>query len=193
MLRRGVLAWRAGIEPEDLARRSRGLAQRVIEHPRWSEAEGVAAFVGVRGEPDTRPLLRAALAAGKRLWLPRVSDDRARIEFLPVASLDELVPGVMGLLEPPRGAPAPLHAAQGLGLILVPGLAFDRAGRRLGFGKGHYDRALAGVRLRELPTRVGLCLEEALEPGGEPLPADEHDVPMHWVLTPSEQLRCSPQ
>ena len=112
MLRRGVLAWRAGIEPEDLARRSRGLAQRVIEHPRWSEAEGVAAFVGVRGEPDTRPLLRAALAAGKRLWLPRVSDDRARIEFLPVASLDELVPGVMGLLEPPRGAPAPLHAAR---------------------------------------------------------------------------------
>ncbi len=190
-VRRRILAWRKALSPQEIERRSRWLTRLVIEHPLWAEARGVAAFVGVRGEPDTRALLEATLAAGKLLWLPRVSDDRARIEFHRVDSLAALVPGVMGLLEPPAGEVERLDTAEGLELIVVPGLAFDRAGRRLGFGRGHYDRVLTPMRGRGVPARVGVCFEAALEPDGAPIPVGEHDVPMHWVMTEERRLSCA--
>ena len=113
VLRRRILAWRRALQGPEIERCSRQLTRLVIEHPLWTDARGVAAFVGVRGEPDTRPLLQATLDAGKRLWLPRVSNDRARIEFRRVRALAELVPGVMGLLEPAAGDVERLEAAEG--------------------------------------------------------------------------------
>ena len=75
---------------------------------------------------------------------------------------------------------------------MVPGLAFDRGGRRRGFGRGHYDRVLEPMRGRRAPARVGICFEAALEPDGGALPVGEHDVPMHWVMTEERRIECPP-
>ncbi|MCA9694437.1 MAG: 5-formyltetrahydrofolate cyclo-ligase [Nannocystaceae bacterium] len=186
-LRRRMLGARRGLSRGELAARSRALTTVILGHAAWRDARCVAAFVGVRGEPDTRAVLAATLAAGKRLLLPRVTDDRARIEFHAVDALEALVPGVMGLLEPPPGRARALADAD---LVLTPGLAFSSAGARLGFGKGHYDRALAPVRDRAAPRRVGVCLRDALDPDGG-VPSGPLDVPMHAIATEAGVITCS--
>jgi 5-formyltetrahydrofolate cyclo-ligase len=193
-LRAALLQRRQGRDPEDNASRSAALLGHLVRHPLWRQARGVAAFVGVRGEPDTWGLLAAALAEGKRLWLPRMQGKPSEIAFVPVNDLRELAPGCFGLLEPrPREGQATLKnpsPAAGIDLVLVPGLGFARDGARLGFGKGHYDRALAPIRHLAAPLRVGLCFADDLDPRDGQIPRDELDVPMHWVATPDGVHHC---
>lgn len=193
-LRAALLQRRQGRDPEDNASRSAALLGHLVRHPLWRQARGVAAFVGVRGEPDTWGLLAATLAEGKRLWLPRMEGKPSEIAFVPVQDLRELAPGRFGLLEPRARdgqitTPTP-RAADGIDLVLVPGLGFARDGARIGFGKGHYDRALAPIRHLAAPLRVGLCFTDDLDPHAGKIPTDELDVPMHWVATPDGLHAC---
>ncbi len=180
--------------PEANATLSAALLGRLLRHPLWQQARGIAAFVGVRGEPDTWGLLAATLAERKRLWLPRM--EAGEIAFVPVHDLSELALGKFGLLEPkPRSGQQTVHTptpAVGIDLMLIPGLGFTSSGGRLGWGKGHYDRTLAPIRQAAAPLRVGVCFGEDLDPHDGPIPHDDHDVPMHWVATPSGITYCTP-
>lgn len=193
-LRAALLQRRGRRDPAEIAAQSAALLAHLLRHPLWQQARGIAAFVGVRGEPDTWGLLAATLAERKRLWLPRMVGEPAQIAFVPVLDLRALTPAGFGLLEPPA-APEPLAlrsptAAAGIDLVLVPGLGFARDGARIGFGKGHYDRALAPIREHAAPQRVGLCLDDDLDPAEGPIPREPLDVPMHWVATPHGLHRC---
>ncbi|MDC0717382.1 5-formyltetrahydrofolate cyclo-ligase [Nannocystis bainbridge] len=174
--------------PEDVAARSAELCAHVLGEARWRAATSVAAFVGVKGEPDTRPLLIAALAAGKRLWLPRMAGPRRQnLEFVAVTDLAALAPASFGLLEP-RDGPGVTLADADVDLVLMPGLAFTRAGVRLGYGKGHYDGATAPLRSASRPVRVGLCFADELV---ETLPVEPHDVGVHALATELGLLDCT--
>jgi 5-formyltetrahydrofolate cyclo-ligase len=173
--------------PEETAARSVALCAHVVAEPRWRAATSLAAFVGVKGEPDTRPLLLAALQAGKRLWLPRMGGPRRQqIEFVEVTDLAALAPAPFGLLEPHAGAGVALAEAA-VDLVLMPGLAFTRAGARLGYGKGHYDGALAPLRALPRPLRIGVCLVDELV---DALPVEPHDVGVHALATEAGVLDC---
>ena len=195
-LRVALLARRQRRDPEVSAGQSAALLGHLLRHPLWQHARGVSAFVGVRGEPDTWGLLAATLAERKRLWLPRMHGKPAEIALIPVHDLRELAPGGFGLLEPQMPATEPPlrapTAAAGIDLVLVPGLGFARDGARIGFGKGHYDRALGPVRDQPAPTRVGVCFDDDLDPAEGPIPRGPLDVPMHWVATPSGLFQCHP-
>ena len=193
-LRAALLQRRQRRDPETNAECSAALLGHLLRHPLWQQARGVAAFVGVKGEPDTWGLLAATLAERKRLWLPRMEGSPAEIAFVPVLDLRELVPARFGLLEPRARAgqttlPTPTAAA-GIDLVLVPGLGFTRQGGRLGFGKGHYDRALAPLRHLAAPLRVGLCFTDDLDPAEGEIPMAELDVPVHFVATPNGIHHC---
>jgi 5-formyltetrahydrofolate cyclo-ligase len=196
VLRRALRARRAALDPTAVAASSSALVAAVLAHPAWRTARSVAAFVGVRGEPDTRPLLEAALSEGRRLWLPRVIQGAAGISVLvEVTDLAVLAPAGFGLLEPaPRAHEVTLKSvteAGPLDLVLVPGLAFGTNGVRLGFGAGHYDRLLAGVAQADVPVRMGVCFAAFVEPAGGALPVEPHDVPMHWLATERGVQRCA--
>lgn len=195
-LRAALLQRRRQRDGEAIAAQSAALLAHLLRHPLWQQARGIAAFVGVRGEPDTWGLLAATLAERKRLWLPRMVGRPAQIAFVPVADLRELAPAGFGLLEPPLSAGSAALAtpttAAGIDLVLVPGLGFGRDGARLGFGKGHYDRALAPVRDLSAPLRVGVCLDGDLNPVEGEVPCEPLDVPMHWIATPDGLHCCRP-
>jgi 5-formyltetrahydrofolate cyclo-ligase len=177
---------RRGVPADALRHASAGIRRVLDAAPSLRSARRVAAFVGVRGEPDTRDWIAAWLAAGGRCWLPRVDPSGApRLVFHELRDLAALEAGPFGLLEPPvEGERAELGD---LDVVLVPGLAFDRSGARLGQGKGYYDHALAAVRARAQPLRVGVCLAQGLlEPGR--IPMAPTDVPMHAVVTPTEWI-----
>jgi 5-formyltetrahydrofolate cyclo-ligase len=188
-LRKQLLELRNGLT--QIEARSAALTQQLLEHPLWIRARGLAAFVGVRNEPDTAELLERSLAAGKVVWLPRLTGP-GRMAFWPCADFSKLEPGKMGLREPPivdEGvtAPGPEH---GVDLVLVPGLGFGRDGARIGFGAGHYDRALATRHGGVMPTLCGVCFSEFLDPLGQAVPMASHDVRMHYVATELGVERC---
>jgi len=197
-LRKQLLARRRALLAEQVEACSLALTQELVKHRLWREARGIAAFVGVRNEPDTADLLERSLAAGKLVWLPRVTE-RGCMRFWPCTDFAALLPGRMGLREPPivdEGiiAPGPEH---GVDLVLVPGLGFGRDGARLGFGAGHYDRAFASRRMGAtvMPALCGVCFTDFLDPlgpYGPPIPMLEHDLHMHYVATEFGLERCHP-
>ena len=171
-LRREIAARQMEWTPAYLRASDAAIVRRVLALPAWAEAAWVFAYVSVRREPDTRALIRAALAAGKRVAVPRCLGD-GLMEAREIHSLDALEPAAFGLLEP--GADAPRVAPEALDLALVPCVGADRQGRRLGHGAGYYDRFLRDLRA----ARVCLCRSAALL---EAAPAEPHDVRMDWII-----------
>jgi len=151
----------------------------------------VCLFVAVGGEPGATPdgavpVLDAARALGRRVLLPVTVGD-APLDWAVFTGRDSLGPGPHGLLEPtgPRLGPS---AVAGAGLVVVPALAVDHRGVRLGRGGGHYDRTLplAGPTTR----LVALVGDDALVEG--PLPAEPHDVAVHAAWRPATGLTPLP-
>jgi 5-formyltetrahydrofolate cyclo-ligase len=174
-LRRTARATRDALPADERARAARAIAARLDADVFASLAPGVliALYAGKGTEVDTAAAADLALARGLALAYPRVLPGQRRLAFHRVTPA-ELVHGTFGILEPAASAPEidPATAA----VVLLPGLAFDRHGTRLGWGQGHYDATFAGAAV----LRVGVAYESQLV---EHLPADEHDVPVHLIAT----------
>lgn len=185
-LRREMLRLR-GEFPEQRARAAGLQAQeRLIGLQAWREAHSVLLYAAFRNETDTSLLMRAAWDAGKGLLLPRclkAADGctlTGELELAVVADVRQLEAGAFGILEP-----APVCTADAqchVDLAVLPGLAYDRRGFRLGYGGGYYDRLIASGRL-EQTLRVGLCYGFQLL---EALPVEPWDKPVHAVCTEAE-------
>ncbi len=117
---------------------SRAICARILAAPVYQCARSVFAFYPMAAEPDIRPVLLDALGAGKVLYLPRSEPDGV-MRALRVRSLEELRVGRYGICEPPSDAEEGVPE-----LVLVPAVAFDEMGHRLGHGGGYYDRYLSG-------------------------------------------------
>ncbi|GLW70248.1 hypothetical protein Kpho02_25470 [Kitasatospora phosalacinea] len=145
----------------------------------------VAAYVSVGAEPGTRPLLAALAARGVRVLLPVLLSDND-LDWAPYEGEDRLSPAARGLLEPtgPRLGPDAVLAAD---VVLLPGLAVDARGVRLGRGGGSYDRVLARLaRAGARPLLATLLYPHELLPA---VPAEPHDLPVHAVATPEGVTR----
>ena len=147
----------------------------VRERDLWRRAATLLLFMPMSSEPDLLPLVTSALQAGQRVALPRY--DRAHKEYRPraIRSLAEVQPGYFGIPEPTPDCPE--IAPNQLDLVLVPGVAYDRAGRRLGRGKGYYDRLLAQVP----GHKCGVAFDFQVVPA---VPWEPHDVLMDALVTP---------
>ena len=160
---------------------------KLVALPEYARAGTVMCYVDFGSEVRTRPFLSAALGGDKRIVVPYCLDGELGLFLL--RSMEELAPGTWGILEPRgelRAAADRLVEAAELDLVLVPGVAFDRRGGRLGHGKGYYDRLLA--RVRPDTARVALAFE--CQVFGE-IPTEPHDVRMHAVITEEAVYRSS--
>jgi 5-formyltetrahydrofolate cyclo-ligase len=143
----------------------------------------VLLFAGFGSEVDTGDLLRESLRMGKRLVLPRVDPETRRLQLREVRSLDaDLAPGTWGIPEPIPDR-CPEVALDDVDFVLVPGVAFDRQLRRLGYGGGYYDGVLAAVGGRAPAIAVGFGMQVVAQ-----VPADEHDVCVPVLITETERI-----
>jgi 5-formyltetrahydrofolate cyclo-ligase len=156
-----------------LAASDAAISARLRALPRIVAARTVFCYISVGAEPDTRALIAEWLARGKRVCVPRCQGGGA-MQAVPITGLEETVPGFYGLPEPPAGAPA--LPPEELDCVVVPCVAADRRGMRLGNGGGYYDRYLARVAC----PSVCLCRGRLMQ---RDLPADAYDVPVSLVLT----------
>jgi 5-formyltetrahydrofolate cyclo-ligase len=144
--------------------------------------KSAALYCALAGEVPTERIRRAYLAAGARLYYPRVAG-RGTLAFYPHREGDGWETGPYGILEPPNPEGVePL--ASGWDIVVVPGLAFDRRGNRLGRGFGYYDRFLGA--LPESVPRVGLACAGQLV---REVPVDAWDVPVHALVTEEGVIR----
>ncbi|WP_449479220.1 5-formyltetrahydrofolate cyclo-ligase [Streptomyces abikoensis] len=180
-LRQGLLAVRAALTPDDLAGTGAALARRALELPELAEAGTVAAYVSVGREPGTRALLDALRRRGVRVLLPVLLEDND-LDWAVYDGPDRLVRAGRGLFEPggPRLGPEAVTSAD---VVLLPGLAVDGRGMRLGRGGGSYDRVLARLdRAGATPSLVILLYDSEIL---DEVPAEPHDRPVDAVVTPS--------
>ena len=163
----------------DKDRLSRNICGVFASLPPCAAAETIMAYVGVRDEVRTRDFVSTALGERKRLVVPYCVG--RELELFRLESLDELEAAPFGLWEPRldlRIRPDKQIQPDELDLVIVPGVAFDRRGGRLGHGNGYYDRLLCRVR-RETPL-IGLAFECQMFPQ---VPMSHHDVFMDSVVT----------
>lgn len=173
-LRTAALARRAALRGEDRAAAARAIAMR--EFPvRITPGLVVSGYSPIRSEIDPVPLMRMLIAHGAQLALPVIIARDAPLLFRGWLPDDELVRGPLGILEPSPDAPELKPD-----IVLVPLAAFDRAGQRIGYGAGHYDRTFEQLRAakRVLAVGLGFAVQEI-----DAVPAQPHDVALDYVLT----------
>jgi len=154
------------------------IQQRFLRSELFHRADCLALYSAIHNEVFTDTIARQALEIGKTLVYPRIKDDE--LEFVAVQSLAELVPGAFGVLEPQGAGLVPL---EGLDLVVIPGVAFDQSGHRLGYGRGFYDRALSVCRADCM--RVGFAYDAQLLAA---LPSAKHDQRLSVLMTESRTL-----
>jgi 5-formyltetrahydrofolate cyclo-ligase len=177
-MRAAMLAARDRLDARWRARASDAITAGLLQLPSQASARTVLSYAAFRSEFDTRPFNEHVLASGRPLLLPRVDRDARRLRVYAVVSLtDDLVPGIWGIREPDpaRCREASIDEAD---VVLVPGVAFDARGGRLGYGGGFYDRLLAGARA-DLP-RIAAAFSTQLV---EAVPVDGHDCRMTTLVT----------
>ena len=177
-LRRRVVAARAAMSDSERTAAGRRIRDQVLEMPEVSGAGTVAAYYSVGTEPDTHGLVFALWKRGSYVVLPVLLPD-GDLDWASYEGPDSLAPGPRGLLQPVEPVRGPGTVARA-DIVLVPALAVDVSGNRLGRGGGSYDRALARVS-GQVPT-IGLIYDDELVPG---VPAEPHDRAVRAVARPS--------
>ncbi len=141
----------------------------------WQEARFIAGYLPIQNEADVAPLLRQLADHGKDLLLPAVLGPDLPLEFRRWHPDDPLEPGPFKTLQPSDAAERAVPD-----MLLVPMLAYDQTGGRLGYGGGYYDRSLAGLRQKGAVTAIGIAYAAQKM---KKLPCEAHDQPLDWVVT----------
>jgi 5-formyltetrahydrofolate cyclo-ligase len=181
-LRQHLLEQRAALTREQVAALSRGVMENLRALPLWSSLEEALLYAPIRNEVDTWPLLEELWEREIRVLLPRCRRCApGEMEWAPTTCSNDLAPGMYAVPEPDPRTCQPVDSLQP-DLIVLPGVAFDRHGYRLGYGGGFYDRFLSLPGLSRAAT-IGLAFSFQLV---ENLPRDPWDRPVTIVITEQE-------
>ncbi|HCL03709.1 MAG TPA: 5-formyltetrahydrofolate cyclo-ligase [Lachnoclostridium phytofermentans] len=176
-------AKRDQMSEEESQVKSSAILEQLLKLPDFMLADDLFTYVSFGKEVNTHELIKSALLFGKRVYVPKVLDKKF-MEFYQIEGLEELLPGTLGILEP---EPKKLGQMQNerKQIMIVPGLAFDLIGNRIGFGAGYYDRYFIEHPNPNL-KKVAIAYDFQIE---EELPADQFDIPMQRIVTEKRQIR----
>ncbi len=175
-LRTHLKANLAALSADEIHKRSQQACDLLVAQPEFERSEIVMVFLSLPAEINTTPLVLRAWQEGKRILAPRVSWEQRRMMPVEIRSLTEDIEDTQwNLRQPVQGDPVPLSM---IDLVAVPGLGFDRAGNRLGRGRGFYDRFLAHSEFAG--STCAVAFEEQVV---EAIPADAHDIRVDMLIT----------
>jgi 5-formyltetrahydrofolate cyclo-ligase len=170
-----MLKKRNALSQEEIAKVSKSVQEAVMRSSEFRSAEVVGAYFALGSEAKTDLLVTEARELGKEVALPRVEGDR--ISFYEFSLGMSLVRGRFGIMEPPPNTPV-----KAMDLVIVPGVAFDVEGYRLGYGKGYYDKFLSESSAFSIGLAYGFQLVDRL-------PRGSHDVRLNSAATENGVIR----
>lgn len=180
-LREEFKAKRLAISKNEVQKRSKLIIEELLTLPEFFRADVIHTYISSKNnEADTHDLIRLLLKQKKRVVVP-ISDKATKtMKHSELFSLSELVGGAYGILEPRMYRPVP---AADLQVVIVPALAVDRNGNRLGFGAGFYDRFLHDINLPSIALAYDFQVIDSV-------PHESTDVPVSYIVTDNEIIRC---
>ncbi len=173
-IRQKICEKRKALSPDLYAEKSALIREKLESLPEFQDAEKVLVYISTPEEVATHELTKSCIESNKKVYVPKVLNEGLAI--CPILSWNELKPGAFGILEPCE-IPSPTNPEE-IDLILVPGIAFDPKGHRIGYGKGFYDSLLKSTR----GIKIGLAFHEQII---DEVPAESHDVPLDLIITDS--------
>ncbi|MES0328319.1 MAG: 5-formyltetrahydrofolate cyclo-ligase [Gammaproteobacteria bacterium] len=174
---------RRQLNPSQQAKHAQQLAERLLKHSTFIDSQRIAAYLSNDAEIDPVHIIEQAWKLGKQVFLPVLSAHENSLLFAPYDKGSRMCRNQFGIDEPDC---PPKHwlTAQHMDLILLPLVAFDEQGNRMGMGGGFYDRSLANIRQQEKPTQlIGLAHE--IQKTGQ-LDVQSWDIPLHAIATESD-------
>jgi 5-formyltetrahydrofolate cyclo-ligase len=182
-LRKKMLEWRRSLSPEEAREKSERIAAVVEALSEYESASTILFYVSAKkNEVDTHALIRDALSRGRKALVPVTDFDKNELIVSELRDMNELAPARFGLLEPGGDAIRPVDPSAA-DIIIVPGVAFDRECRRIGFGGGYYDRLLSSGGA----VSIALSYEGQIV---ERVPVDPHDIPVDIIVTEEHIYRA---
>ncbi|MEW5903560.1 MAG: 5-formyltetrahydrofolate cyclo-ligase [Pseudomonadota bacterium] len=186
-LRQRIIAAREKLGAVERLRLSRDILDAIRAMPAYRQAKCVLAYLDFGTELETGHWVAQALRDGKRVLLPRVNRASQHLDLYPVSDLEQdVAPGTWGIREP---LPERCNKEEALGTIdfvLLPGVAFDREGGRLGYGGGFYDKLLARLPHQPLLVAGAFALQVV-----DDIPLEPTDRKVDWLVTEHETIRCN--
>ncbi|GMW01326.1 MAG: 5-formyltetrahydrofolate cyclo-ligase [Candidatus Hydrogenedentota bacterium] len=181
-LRLALLKRRRGLGAEQVRAWNHAIQSHLLSHGTYQSSASVLTYVSSKdNEVDTLPIIRDGLEMGKSIFVPRVAAGRM-LQWVKLASIADLAPGPMGILEPRTGEAV---SGDDGDLVLVPGIAFDRHGNRVGYGGGYFDRFLPRFR----GIKIGLAFAAQVV---EEVPSETYDMRVDWIITEFGISPCIP-
>lgn len=157
---------------------------RLFALEQFKQAGKVLFYASFRTEVNTEAMIAHALDMGKTVILPRVHEEENRLTKHIINGLEELIPGHMGIPEPDTEKHSEIKV-EDIHMLVIPGLAFDPGGARIGYGGGYYDKLLP--RIKGDRTIAALAFEAQIF---ESLPTEEHDIPVDYIITEQRTINC---
>ncbi len=182
-IRREISSLRKSLSSSDVATKSMLIKSRLIQLDEYHTAEIILFYLSCDNEVMTHDLVKEHIAQGKTAVVPVCDVKKKKIVVSRLDSWDDLHPGAFHILEPKKNK---IHdvSLKDIQLIIVPGVAFDISGNRIGHGQGYYDRLLAASKDT---LKIGLAFELQLV---EHIPAEKHDVVMNKIVTEKRVIHC---
>lgn len=180
--RRRVLRIRKGLDPETVESKSKSATGLLMAIPEFASSRFILFYAALNVEVQTSGAVEESMARGKRAALPKIKDNELRV--FEIVSYNDTRKGAFNIFEPDEEKSVEADP-ECLDLIIVPGVAFDEKGARIGFGKGYYDRFLKNISRK--PPFVGLAFEFQIV---EDAASTEDDVPMDLIITEKRIIDC---
>lgn len=182
-IRKEALARRAALGRSQVVKAGRLIQEAVLALPEFEQAECVCSYVAFEDEVGTDQIVKVTLEIGKKLCVPAWNDTAGEYGLVFVEASTKFLKGKFGAMEPVERDWA---RAGECDLFVVPGVAFDPDGKRIGHGGGHYDRILGRVSGESGIVKAGLSFECQIF---EAVPSTDHDCPMNLIVTEERVIR----
>jgi 5-formyltetrahydrofolate cyclo-ligase len=182
-IRKDVLKKRADIKGHERSRKDSAIRERLFSMKEFKESQRILFFASFGAEVETLEIIKNSISMGKAAMIPKVGKDG--LEIYEIKSMDELSPGYMGIPEPePR--PETMRRLDDIDMVVIPGVAFDGKGSRLGYGKGYYDKLLSKMK-KKIPIVAPAYEEQVVEY----IPSEPHDIKIDKIVTDERTIDCN--
>ncbi|EGL81727.1 5-formyltetrahydrofolate cyclo-ligase [Caldalkalibacillus thermarum TA2.A1] len=184
-IRQQITSLKKRLPAEEWKERSARIKERLCGLSVWQKSRHVALYHSVNQEVNTVPLIEEGWRQGKTIYLPKCNPQTRQLTFYKVDTFDDLEAVYFGIPEPVPERCTPMDVDR-LQCLIVPGVAFDREGYRIGYGAGYYDRYLATLS----PAVAKVSLAFQFQVLNHPLPREPFDQPVDVIITEGELIDC---